>query len=79
MTVRSLEFLGYRDVHRQPGGVKTHWVALDFKAQVDPGPVSIQEPHKFTDLQWFTLDSLPAAAELHSQLPLFIDRYGDRL
>jgi hypothetical protein len=32
---------------------------LDFKVLVDPGKVAIGEPHKFSDLKWFTLDKLP--------------------
>jgi len=66
------QFLGYRDVHRtNPEGQSTHWVALDFAVLVDPAVVTIGEPHKFTDLKWFTLDSIPADSELHSQLPTF--------
>ena len=29
--VLDYEFLGYRDVHREHNGDKTHWLALDFK------------------------------------------------
>src|SRR4051812_42880998 len=29
--ILSYEFLGYRDVHREHEGKKTHWVTLDFK------------------------------------------------
>lgn len=78
-TVQAIEFLGYRDVHRSPGGVSTHWIALDFKVLVDPRAVSIQEPHKFTDLRWFTIEDLPPFESLHSQLPVFLDQYRDRL
>lgn len=70
-------FLGYRDVHRKMKNKKTHWVSLDFKVLVDKDSVQLGEPHKFSDLQWFTLDTLPL--ELHSQLPLFLEKYQKEL
>jgi 8-oxo-dGTP pyrophosphatase MutT (NUDIX family) len=75
--VKSFEFLGYRDVHRFHEGNPTHWIALDFKVLVDPNQVRNNEPHKFDDLDWFTLDTLPEA--VHSQLPDFLARYKDKL
>lgn len=66
----SSEFLGFRDVHRDHAGHKTHWIALDFKVQVNPKQVRLGEPHKFTELKWFRLDNLPED-DLHSQLPTF--------
>lgn len=75
--VLTYEFLGYRDVHRQHAGEKTHWISLVFKVLVDPTTVSNGEPHKFTEIGWFRLDSLPEP--LHSQLPLAIAEYRDRL
>lgn len=48
--VLDFEFLGYRDVHREHNGVKTHWISLDFKVLVDPEKVKIGEPHKFDDI-----------------------------
>ena len=73
----SSEFLGYRDVHREHNGKKTHWVALDFLVQVDPKEVKNGEPHKFSDIKWFTLENLPK--KLHSALPNFFSKYKDRL
>lgn len=72
-------FLGYRDVHREHEGTKTHWLALDFMTRVNPDEVAIGEPHKFDDLRWFTKDEIPESEELHSVLPLFFDNYADRL
>ena len=77
--VSKVEFLGFRDVHRQPGGIPTHWIALDYKVQVDPTEVRNCEPHKFDEIGWFTFDSLPAADELHSQLPFFFENYRSQL
>ena len=70
-------FLGFRDVHREHDGVPTHWVALDFKALVDRTIAKIGEPHKFDDLDWFTLDTLPSP--IHSQLPAFFEKYKEGL
>ena len=75
--VLSHEFLGYRDVHREKNGKQTHWVALDFIAHVDRNKVQIGEPHKFDELGWFKLDSLPDP--LHSQLPYFLEDYKEKL
>ena len=71
------EFLGYRDVHRKLNGKQTHWIALDFKVQIDKKLVKNNEPHKFDDLKWFKLNKLPNP--LHSQLPKFINLYQNKL
>lgn len=71
------EFLGYRDVHREHNGKKTHWIALDFKVLVDKEKVKNGEPHKFDAIGWFTLDTLPEP--LHSQFPKFLELYKNRI
>lgn len=70
-------FLGYRDVHREHNGQKTHWLALDFIVLIDPDKVNIGEPHKFDEIGWFKLDALPQP--IHSQLPKFLDLYKQKL
>jgi len=75
--IKKFEFLGYREVHREHEGKKTHWISLDFKVEVDRSQVKIGEPHKFDDLGWYTLDALPAP--LHSQLPYFLEKYKDKI
>lgn len=77
--VLELSFLGFSDVHREQNGKATHWVALHCKVRVDPRQVRIGEPDKFSDLAWFTLDTLPAKEELHSQLPTFFENYRRHL
>ena len=73
-TPTNIEFIGYRDILRNlPDGTPTHWVALDFKAVVDPKDVKINEPDMFDDSGWFKLDDLPAP--LHSQVAFGIDKY----
>lgn len=71
------EFLGFRDIHREANGKKTHWIGLDFKVLVDRNKAKNGEPHKFDDVQWFTLDTLPSP--LHSQFPTFIKLYEQKL
>jgi 8-oxo-dGTP pyrophosphatase MutT (NUDIX family) len=75
--VLSFEFLGYRDVHRENNGKKTHWIALDFKVLIDPAKVKIGEPHKFDEIGWFTIDKIPD--NIHSQLSNFLGPYRDKL
>jgi 8-oxo-dGTP diphosphatase len=71
------EFLGYRDVHREHEGKKTHWVTLDFKVLVDPAKVKNGEPHKFDEIGWFTMDNLPTP--VHSQLHEYLEKYKGKL
>ena len=71
------EFLGYRDVHREHNGKKTHWIALDFKVLVNPDKVKNGEPHKFEKVEWFTFDTIPD--NIHSQFPKFLELYKDKL
>lgn len=72
-----IEFLGFRDVHREHNGERTHWIALDHRVKVDPSKVRICEPHMLDALEWFPLDALPEP--LHSQFPGFLERYKERL
>jgi len=75
--VLDFEFLGYRDVHREHNGVKTHWIALDFKVLVARDQVVIGEPHKFDAISWFTLETIPE--DSHSQFPEFLRLHRHKL
>lgn len=75
--VLNYEFMGFRDVHREHQSKETHWLALDFKVLVDRNQVQNGEPHKFDEINWFTLDNLPE--DLHSQLPNFLELYKEKL
>jgi 8-oxo-dGTP pyrophosphatase MutT (NUDIX family) len=73
--VLDFEFLGFRDVHREHNGQRTHWIALDYKVLVDPAMVRNGEPHKMDEVKWFTFDNMPPTEELHSQWPEFLRLY----
>jgi 8-oxo-dGTP diphosphatase len=73
----NFEYLGLREVHREHNGKKTHWLAFDYRAQVNPNEVRIMEPEKCAEIRWCTIDAIPAP--LHSQFPIFLERYKDRL
>jgi 8-oxo-dGTP diphosphatase len=75
--VLDYEFLGFRDVHRSHKNQPTHWIALDFLVLVDPPKVKNGEPHKFDEIGWFTLESIPEP--IHSQLPFFLEKYKEKL
>lgn len=76
-TILNIEFLGVRDVHREHLGRQTHWIALDYKVEVDPQSVINAEPDKIDQIGWFKLDSLPEG--LHSQLPVFLEKHRHKL
>lgn len=73
--VLNIEFLGFRDVHREHNGEKTHWISLDYKVLVDSEQVKIGEPEMCSELKWFDFSSIPSDKEQHSQLPKFISSY----
>ena len=75
--VLDYEFLGFDDVHREHNGVQTHWIGLRYRVRVDAKKVANGEPHKFDDVQWFTLDNLPSP--LHSQVEDELRAYRDKL
>jgi 8-oxo-dGTP pyrophosphatase MutT (NUDIX family) len=72
-----MEFLGYRDLFREMSGEKTHWVSFQFLVRVSPEQVKNGEPHKFDDVQWFTLDNLPSP--LHSTALPMLEKFDDKL
>lgn len=61
-----IEFLSAYDVHREFSGTHTHWIQLIHSVKVKPNTVKIGEPHKISEIGWFTIDSLPSPQ--HSQL-----------
>ena len=73
----NFEYLGLREVHREHEGEKTHWLAFDYRAQINPDEVKIMEPEKCAEIRWCSVDKIPNP--LHSQFPLFLETYKDKL
>ena len=71
------EFLGFREILQDQQGQRTHWISFDFKVHVDRKKVQNLEPQKHNPLDWFRLDNLPEP--MHSQWPVFLKLYGDKL
>ena len=71
------EFMGFRDVHRQDERGKSHWIGFDYKILADRNAVKNCEPLMIDALDWFSLENLPTP--LHSQAPLFLEKYKDFL
>ena len=73
----NIEYLGHQESFREHEGLKSHWIAFYFKAQVDPNKVKIMEPNMCSELRWCTVDEIPEPK--HSQFPIFLEKYKDRL
>ena len=71
------EFLGFRDVHRENEGKKTHWITLDYRVLVHPESVANGDPEKIEEICWCTLDNLPEP--MHSQEVMCRTLYPDKL
>jgi hypothetical protein len=52
---------------------------MDFRALIDPADAKIGEPHKCDEQRWVTIDELEKMEDLHSQFPLFIEKYRKQL
>jgi ADP-ribose pyrophosphatase YjhB (NUDIX family) len=76
-SILAVEPLGFREVFRNIGGRSSHWIAFDYRVQIDPETVSITEPEKCSELRWCTVDTIPQPQ--HSQFPLFLEKYKDIL
>ena len=54
------ELLPAHSIFREMDGAQTHWIAIAAFVLVDPDQVELTEPDKFSELGWFTLDTLPS-------------------
>jgi ADP-ribose pyrophosphatase YjhB (NUDIX family) len=75
--VVKIEYLGFREVHREHEGNKTHYIAFDHKVEIKRDQASITEPDKCLELRWCKLADIPEPR--HSQFPIFIEKYQDKL
>jgi ADP-ribose pyrophosphatase YjhB (NUDIX family) len=75
--VKGFEYLGFREVLREHDGKLGHWIAFDFKVEVDRSQVVNAEPEKCLELGWFKLGDFPQP--MHSQLPIFLEQHKDKL
>jgi 8-oxo-dGTP diphosphatase len=73
----NFEYLGLREVHREHDGQKTHWLAFDYRAEVNREEVTIMEPDKCVEIRWCKVDEIPEPR--HSQFPIFLERYETKL
>jgi 8-oxo-dGTP diphosphatase len=75
---KNIIFMGYRDVFRElEDGTPTHWLILDFVAEVDRAQVIRNEPDMSDAVDWFTLDTQPSP--VHSQHSTLMQKYHDQL
>lgn len=70
-TPLSIQYITTRNVLRQHGGRKTHWIKNLHWVLVDPTEVKNGESEKIDEIGWFSLDQLPTP--LHSQITLEVD------
>jgi 8-oxo-dGTP pyrophosphatase MutT (NUDIX family) len=75
--VINIEKLGVREVFREVEGQQTHWIQHDFLVEIDPTEIRINEPDKCLELRWCALDEIPEPR--HSQFPVFLHKYKDKL
>lgn len=63
------------DIFREQNGQKTHWVAIPFFIKVNPLEVKNGEPHKISELGWFSIDKLPEP--LHTGFAYTFSKYKE--
>ncbi len=78
-SVEAVEYLGYSDVFRVQNAIETHWIAHNFRVQINPADAKIGEPHKCDEQRWVTIAELEQMENLHSQFPAFLEKYRERL
>jgi len=73
------DFLGQRSFYKMIGDTKTCLIGLDFKVLIGKIMERELELNKFEAIGFFSLDNLPPKKQLYSQLPIFLEKYKDRL
>lgn len=62
---KKLEHMGVWNVVRKNNNIKTHWIAVVFKAEVNSKKVAIGDPEKMDEIGWFEEEKWPNP--LHSK------------
>lgn len=68
---KQIKLCGVTNVVRDNNGIKTHWIAAVFAAEVEPNEVKMMEPEKMDDIGWFYPNNLPSP--LHSMFSKHLD------
>lgn len=76
-TPYDIEFVGIQESFRTVNDVNTHWIAIFYRAKVNPAEVKIMEPDKCAELRWCSIDEIPEP--MHSQFPSFLEKYRNKL
>lgn len=76
-TIKKFEFLGHRESFRTIEGKPSQWVHFHYLVELDRNEVKNGEPHKFDEVAWFRLDTLPTP--LHSQTAGDLEHFKDKL
>lgn len=71
------QYLGHDEKFREHDSMPTHWIGFRYIALVDRTKVINNEPDKHDELQWVTIDNLPAP--LHSLVPRDMKKYQQYL
>lgn len=74
---KNIEFLGIHEAIREIDGVKTHWLYIVNKVEVDRHNVLITEPDKCLEQGWFKKDNFPMP--LMSQFPPVLEKFSSLL
>ncbi|MCA9363064.1 NUDIX hydrolase [Candidatus Kaiserbacteria bacterium] len=75
--VIKIEYLGHRELIGEVEGSLMHRVPFDYLVQIDRDKVFNAEPEKCVEIKWFKLGDFPTS--MHSQWPVFLERYKDKL
>jgi hypothetical protein len=73
------EYLGSRVFYRKIEGEKVSEIGLDFKVLIDGDKIKDGKLEKFKAIGFFNLKNMPIPSESHSQLPIFLEKYKDKL
>lgn len=74
---KGVDFVGVTIVYFCHDGAGRFVMSKRSAIKIDPSKVANGEPHKFDEVGWFTLDTIPENS--HSLMPDFLKLYRDKL